>query len=560
MLTVIISLMINYLLLKNKYQKRYKDYKLLYSIGMSKRNIKKLVKNEIRIIAIFGIIFGVILGFFGASYSIDYLNSTLNKIIYNEDAIITANQNISHNMNFDIKLLIAIIISIYIILIISSKMALKNARKQCNVNVYTNIKRRNIKSPFFVNLLLGIQGKMAYRNVKYIKSKYKMLVTLNTLSLVLLFTVNGFINNLYINCKMPEEGKFNDYKITAYTKDYNDLIKNKLKNENYYTANNLTQGKINLKNDEISDTIKQMINDKVYKKNQDESANIKVIGYQLNGKVYEEILKRVGLRELKDNETIIINAMSSNNKYGEKIKVTNYKVGDSYTFEYDYIDKKTNTTKKGEKNFKIAGILEEFDDYISNIFNKPELYNEHPKIIQITNEKVGLELAENPDIVTIYIDTENTDTMEEYVKELQKECTNHFIIGTNIKEVRESEQAKLDIMKIVLYSFAGVFCLVSILNTYNAISTSSFLRKKDIEILKSMGISKIKMFKMYFWEGIFYSIDAIVYSLVISIFVLFVLYFAMLDTSLYVLQIELNQIIIGAVSLLTVVYLSMIKE
>lgn len=81
----------------------------------------------------------------------------------------------------------------------------------------------------------------------------------------------------------------------------------------------------------LSDDIKQMIDDEIinvqYNLSTDGKYQIAVYSWYLFGDAYEEILKRAGISEIKENEIVISQSKYlKGSKYSSLIKVTNYKV------------------------------------------------------------------------------------------------------------------------------------------------------------------------------------------------------------------------------------------
>ena len=231
---------------------------------------------------------------------------------------------------------------------------------------------------------------------------------------------------------------------------------------------------------------------------------------------------------MKDDEVIILNTISAKTKYGEILQLTNLKIGDKYTLTID----------GQERVFTIAGIVDNFEPYL-------EMTNiENPSIIQIVNDDTAETLNQTAfGFSLISIDTNSAYDIDKFLKEIDENQQSFF--GINIYETRVSEESQRAITEIVAYSFVGLVALVSIINIFNTISFSVFLRKRELSILKSMGMSDKQINKMMTLEGIFYGLDSILYGTLISIAILYVIYLFMVETKLYLFNIPFRNILIS---------------
>ena len=126
----------------------------------------------------------------------------------------------------------------------------------------------------------------------------------------------------------------------------------------------------------------------------------------------------------------------------------------------------------------------------------------------------------------LYVDTDNTDEAVEEIEKMNKENSeNQLMVLFNFYDMRSAWEYQGYIKKAVVYSFLGFVILFSIVNIYNTILTSISLRKREIAILKSMGMSKKQLNKMLFLESLFYGLDSTIYGSLISFAILYIRYF-----------------------------------
>ena len=129
---------------------------------------------------------------------------------------IDVSKTLKLQMSLPIPILLLIIFIVYIIVYISSIFPM---RKIKNINIIEAIKgtsknkinRRETKSPKIIQRLFGIEGEIAYKNIRREKTKYKTIIISITTSLVVFLVISGFIANLYRDSFKGKE--YNDYLI-----------------------------------------------------------------------------------------------------------------------------------------------------------------------------------------------------------------------------------------------------------------------------------------------------------------------------------------------------------
>ncbi|MCI8620590.1 MAG: FtsX-like permease family protein [Clostridia bacterium] len=93
----------------------------------------------------------------------------------------------------------------------------------------------------------------------------------------------------------------------------------------------------------------------------------------------------------------------------------------------------------------------------------------------------------------------------------------------------------------------GLMNLMFILNIFNIIFSSIKLREKELEILKSIGMSKRQIIKMLIIEGIFYGTIGIICGVSISIGISYLLYLLMSNTIVDTFKIAILNIIMSTI-------------
>ncbi|MCI8393658.1 MAG: FtsX-like permease family protein [Clostridia bacterium] len=131
------------------------------------------------------------------------------------------------------------------------------------------------------------------------------------------------------------------------------------------------------------------------------------------------------------------------------------------------------------------------------------------------------------------------------------------ITGINTYKEKMSNESQEMIKPIIAYSFVVFISVISILNIFNTILSSIYSRKREIAMLKSMGMSNKGISKMFTLEGIFYGLDSIIYGVLISLVILYIMYMVMIETNIYMFKIPWLNIGISALVMYVVIFMAM---
>ncbi len=603
------SIIVIYTTFKMTYRERIKELGILSSIGMDKKQKKKLLLKEALIITTIAIIIGIVIGSIISFVEIKYLSILASKTTEVQGAKILFDPNVEMYMVFPIVPIFAGILLTYIIAIISSLIPMRKINKISPIEAirHTNesdIKQKNMKTPKIISKVFKQEGELAYKNIRKDKSRYKTIVISIVTSIVCFITINQLTNiKLFYQYGRAEKEQEQDinYSITLFesNKEKEANLINKLKEKGlintYLIADNMNM----LQNSEMvisttSDRITKVGNIMA----QNNRISLKNIGNEvllgtristLSGDVYNELLEKVGIEKLNENECILINK-AFDTKYENKENITNYSKGETIVLKE--LDKKiieqniilTNEEKEKKKQEEefLNEVLKDFGGATSNettdkntelINNRYDLKiaavaeesiqffsSEYNSVILIVNPETYKKIAsaENTDAVYdeeikgIYIDSDNPEKIDEEIRDIEGAS------GTNFNKFYEESYSIDLIEKIVIYTFIILIALFSCINICNTIFSSIILRKKEFAMLKSIGMDNRQINKMLFLEMVFYGLDAIIYGILISLVILYIMYIALIETIMYNFYIPIENMILCIVISYIVIFLSIV--
>lgn len=380
-----------------------------------------------------------------------------------------------------------------------------------------NYKLGKIKDSKLVRLLFKTEGVLAYKNLRRNKKKFRTTLFSLIISIVIFISFSGFMT-LFLKANTVHMGQIN-HDIYMYKNGSSEDIKiiDELKNINgikNIAINNDYGIGLNVKENDINTTYKDLI-DNYYTKEK--------VGNEYSYDFISSLVKMPGdiaINNLKlkdgsfDKETaikengVILVRESYYEEKGKKgeVVLTNYKVGDTidaYITNYDQ-----DTDKEIKENIKLK-VMAITDDLIPGSYN----YN-YMGIDFITYDEVGEKLGFKPLNGSIYMSTDKEDNTRKAIKEIADK--EGFRVIDEIEEAKSMEQSIMA-MQVFVYGFITVISLVSVTNIVNTISTNINLRKRELAIIKSIGVTPGGFNKMICLEGLLYGILSLLYGLPIGI-------------------------------------------
>ncbi|MGO1469915.1 MAG: FtsX-like permease family protein, partial [Tissierella sp.] len=418
---------------------------------------------------------------------------------------------------------------------------------------------KRVKHTGLVRSLFGIEGEIAYKNLKRNKKRFLITVFSMVLSIVLFITFSSFSNFMYQSGIMAESDMA-DYNVYGTLGENEDDIYNKLKDSQdinkIYTIK-ADNGRVKLEKRHIKQKIIDMspLNfEEIEGKIAVDNAEIMTIGDE-NFDALDKLLKQ-GEMDIetmnKENGVLVINSTypyddSSNTR--SLMEGYQLKVGDMFSFSSYSSDSEGEDSKYEE--LKVVGVLEK------GILGRE--YNYNGGINIITTEKVlDSIMTNNSDVYTnMYIEAKedgNKETIAKFLREMEDD-----IPGLNVIDYAERAQEERNItiiMSIFLYGFVTIISLISAINIINTISTNIILRTKEIAMIKAVGMTNEGIKKMVAFESIFYGLYASIFGTIIGVGLSYILYRLIGGISQFEYIFPLKNVIIASVGALVIAILS----
>ena len=528
---------------------RKKQFGILNSIGATKAQTTKLVLMEAFIVSVIGIPMGLIAGTFaidvvfkiiGSFYKSSIIGELGLRVVYSPTVIILS----------AIIVMITILISAILPAIQATKISPLEAIKNSS-----NLKIGKVKDSKIVRALFKAEGVLAYKNLRRNKKKFRITLFSLIISVVIFISFSGFMT-LFINANKVQFGQSN-YDLQLYSnstmdKDSLEELKNidgvnRLSVENNYGMGiYVPENKINKENEDLINSSGYLSTEKVDNKTVYDIVNCST---RLPG---DFEISKINLKEgsfdkkeaIKENGVILVRK-SYYEEPGKKyeLELTKYKVGDTvkgYVLEYDG-DKEI----RKEIELKIMAIT---DDIPTGSFN----YN-YMGLDFITYDEVGKKLGYNTDTTGIYVDTNREENTRNAVKDIANQYG--YNVMDKMEEIKSVEDT-LMVMQIFVYGFVTVISLVSITNIVNTISTNINLRKRELAIIKSIGVTPGGFNKMIYLESLLYGALSLIYGIPLGIALVMLMNFILGDVISFGLVLPWGAMIICVIGVFVITFIS----
>lgn len=499
---------------------RQKEYAILNSIGGTEGQILKMIFGEAILIGLVGIAVGGIVATIVSNIVLKNLNTILENTGYHFELIFS--------IKYMLLALVLIIINIYIaVLIPSVKASTMSVIQGIRGNKQIKYKRKST----ILEKIFPIEGKMAIKNVKRNKSKYRVI------TILLVICITSYIAiSTYIAYEKESSDLINEYDVDAKliiqlnsNANYKELLRNyeqkyNKKVESIEYRNHISGGLY------LVEPVETVIDSAIPLNDNNKAIGMTLIA--LDDKTYDKYIQKINARK---GDIIVYNSY----KYYIDVNEGTYSYSPILKEDIDFKLKLLCLTQ-----ISMEGKIEEYETVGSEFFNKHFV---------LTDERIeGFKEVNG----AIYIDMETGNNLYEYIKKYMNEKKEQFEVtlgnwesGENIyvkikcddiiefKNYIEDFNLKhntkifidyyslrnkekiiyINIIQLLLKAIMIAIVTIGIVSSINIINASLCERKEDFNILYRMGASKRNIRKMLLYEGIYLFIKATIISIILSV-------------------------------------------
>ena len=526
---------------------RKKEYAILNSIGGTEGQVLKMVFVEAIFMGIIGVIIGGILATISAKLILNSLNNILVSAGYYFRLLIEA--------KYIIFSLIIIAINIYLSVLIPSIKASSTSVIQ-GIRNNKQIKYKHKRKNSIIAKILPIEGRVAIKNVKRDKSKYRFITILLVVSITSFIAISTYLEyeketaDIVTEYDVDAEISFLPKYVCEYMglqsyADYENILKNYEKQYNekieyieykrIYNEAFLIEPSDALLTDEgtwrhIDNTRSRQfiviaLDDKTYNEYiQETNANYgDIIIYnivaipEINGdsETYRYTLA------LQEDENLMLKLIIY--KYPPIVDEDYYKATKKYIWDYEVIDENILNKNYVFTDNIVNGFKEIKNTYCPILFMNMDTYNSLDRYIEenygkyTSYDEKGRIFWDNRDDVSIKIKCDNIIEFKNYMDEIIKDQNN----GISFVDYYTLENAEkllyIDIIELILKVVMVTVVSIGIISTINIMNASLIERKENFNILYRIGATKGNIKKILLYEGIYMFIKAVIISAILSI-------------------------------------------
>ena len=518
----ILSIIILYNAFLITINERKKEYAVLNSIGATEGQILKMTFLENIIIGILGIIIGFLISILGSCILLKMLNNIADSTIYNFKLIL--------DIKYIILSFVIIIINIYISSLIPSIRASSTSVIQ---GIKNNKQIKYKKNNSIFEKYLHIEGKLAFKNSRRNKNKYRIITILLVICMTSYITISTYINYEKVAANLIDE-----YDVDAEL----ELSENSNK---YYKT--ILDNYVNTSGDKIEYLEYKIMGlfalvepedaliAENYRWDEEKYFPIQIIGLDdksynnyitdLNANMGDYIIYNNFIEKEGEEEYIhkYYSAFKTNYNYNFKIVYCNYI---NEEIEYEIID-----DENLRENFTLIEKLPNGYKEINNteyitIFTNMDSFNNieekiniHPKGINQQNIWRHFGNTSNSGNF-VKIKCENIIDFSNYIENIIQ--TQNIDISANYYSLENQEKIiYTNILELILRTIILTIIIIGIISSINIINASLCEREEEFKALSRLGATKENINKILIYENIYMFIKATIISIILSVPILY---------------------------------------
>jgi putative ABC transport system permease protein len=499
---------------------RTHQFGILSSVGATPKQLRHSVLFEGLCIGAIGIPIGVLMGIASIRLAISIIVKNFANVLFTDVPL---------TLTVPAPAIIAAVVTSMITILISADIP---ARKAVSMPVMECIRQTNdvkveskaVKTSKLAERIYGLEGTLALKNFKRNKKRYRSIVLSLVLSVVLFISTSAMV--IDVKQTSASAKAVTDCDVGFGTHDMKDSemlqLYNKLKNidgirESSYQV--VMGYSCDAKGSDLSDA---------YKKSEgshslDETVNLPMTIQFFNDSTYLKIVKSLGLPADKytgQNAKLIgVAKVDSNDSQKTTSQIPNV-----------FKSSATNFTISPEINGK-PEIKQGYNASITfmNNFMPPDTppildVKERPSEICVVAPYSLKEKFDSPnthaDIITkgMTFQSKNPSKSLDKMKEIVQntEITVPYML-LNTSEMLDQNRNMIFIADVFSYIFIIMISLIAVANVFNTISTNIKMRRRELAMLRSVGMSDHDFQKMMNFECVFYGMKALLIGLPLAI-------------------------------------------
>lgn len=469
---------------------KMKLYGRLASVGTTSKQQRKIVYYEARFLGTVGIPMGILSGILASMILVRSVSGLM------EDAS-------------DIALVFgiswgAVILSAGLAAVTIFFSAWQSARRAARIspisairaNTTVKIRRRELRCPRWISRFLGIGGKVAYKNLRRARVKYRTTVISIAVGVAVFIGMTTFMYAVQYTSGIYYKNMDYQLRVSCYDTDAYEKLLPLSRMEGVEEAEIVRFGYFSVNQQSLSLT-EEYLRDCCTEENAEEIVRV----YSLGEEAYARYCGQVGVPA--DSDHAIVLAEYEVVFYDEKNRRHEYS-GPAARFQPGDV-----IVGKGNEELSVTVAVQ--TDQKPLFMNDRVYFNGVALFVSdqwMEEHQEALNYSRNT--VEAYLKCENTSRVEEEVRR-SVNLLNYSII--NYEAEYRSEKSMHLLVSIFLYGFITVVALIGITNVFNTITTNMELRAPEFAMLRAVGMTGREFRRMIWLESLFYGGKALLFGI-----------------------------------------------
>lgn len=483
---------------------KMKLYGRLASVGTTSKQQRKIVYYEAVFLGLVGIPLGILSGILA---SVILVNS-VSKLM--KDAV-------------DIPLVFgiswgAVILSVALAAVTIFFSAWQSARRAAKIspisairaNTTVKIRRQKLRCPRWIPRLLGIGGKVAYKNLQRARVKYRTTVISIVVGVAVFIGMTTFMHAVEYTSNIYYKNMEYQLRLYCYDADAYEKLLSVGKIEGVEEAEIVRCGYFAVPRESLPLTEDYL---KIYYS--EEKTEEAVCVYSLGEEAYARYCRQVGTDV--DPDQAIVLAEYECVFYDEKERM-HEQSGDVARFRPGDV-----ITGKGEGELSVTVAVQ--TDQKPMFMNNRSYYD--GVVLFVSDEWMNRYqevLTQNRATTEAYLRCGNASQVEEEVRGGMN-LFNYFV--TNYEKEYQAEKSMHLLISIFLYGFITVVALIGITNIFNTITTNMELRAPEFAMLRAVGMTGREFRRMIWLESLFYGGKALLIGIPLGLVISYCFHLAL---------------------------------
>ncbi|BCJ93821.1 ABC transporter permease [Anaerocolumna cellulosilytica] len=495
---------------------RIRQFGMLSSVGATARQLRNSVLFEGLCIGIIGIPIGVLVGIGSVGLLLPIVAGNFKNILHS---------NVPLTIAVSVPAIIAAAAVSLVTILISAYIP---ARKAANTPVMESIRQtgevktesKTVRTSKLSQRIYGLEGTLALKNFKRNKKRYRSIVLSLTLSLVLFVSGSAFGTTLKQLSKQYIVDM--DYDILFITQDLDEremfsLYDNLKTTDGVYESSYqvILPYTCSVNTTDLSDYYREYAGYTV----SDETVHLPIDIQFIPDSEYLHFVNELGLSTVEytgQNSKIVAIAKQRVDKKDGTTEVFDMFTSPSKTFSVSPATNDKSNMEQGQ-NINIMFVDTYPVDPPPNQKQSPE---QNPCVFMVVapySLMADFVIPDNHVTIGFGFQSKNpSKSVAEMEKILQSAGITSAYTLHNVYKILEQYHSLTFVIDVFTYVFVIMISLIAIANVFNTISTNIRLRRRELAMLRSVGMSERDFNKMMNFECIFYGMRTLLFGLPIA--------------------------------------------